>query len=67
VVWEQFKYPWDACGYRIFQSEVVGAVKILEEENIYNPMLRPNGRWFAADIDMAIFAFLQRKSKKCGW
>jgi hypothetical protein len=67
IVWENFKYPWNARGYRLLQVDVMSAAKNLEENAIGNPMNRPNGRWFAADVDMAVFAFLQRKRKSCGW
>ena len=67
VVWEEFKYSWNPKGYRMLQSDVMDAAKRLEENNIANPMLRSNGRWFAGDVDMAIFACLQRNAKKPGW
>ena len=51
----------------MIQSEVMSAVRRLEEINISNPMNRANGCWFAGDVDMAIFACLQRKVKKPGW
>jgi hypothetical protein len=45
----------------------MNAAKNLEENGMKNPMNRPNGRWFAADVDMAVFALLQRKKRSCGW
>lgn len=66
IVWEEFKYPWNPRGYRVLQSDVMRAAKQLEENNIPNPMNRLNGCWFAGDVDMAIFACLQRKAKKTG-
>jgi len=67
VVWENFKYPWDAKGYRLLQADVMKVAKALTESQVHNPMNRPDGRWYAADVDMAIFAHLQRQAKKDGW
>jgi len=67
VVWEEFKYSWNPRGYRVLQSDVMRAAKQLEENNIPNPMNRSNGCWFAGDVDLAIFACLQRKTEKTGW
>jgi len=48
----------------MLQSDVIRAAKRLEKNSIANPMNIPNGCWFAGDVDIAIFACLQRKAKK---
>jgi len=71
VMKRQFKYPdndvLDTKGYKLFQKDVIEIAKLLQENHIPNPINRPNGCWFAGDVDMAIFACLQRKAKKPGW
>jgi len=34
----------------------------LQRESIYNPMQRENNRWFAADVEMALFAYFKNLS-----
>ena len=67
VVWETFKYPWDPRGYRLLVSDVILAAKVLEENQIRNPISRPDGKWYAADVDMAVFACLQVRVQARGW
>ncbi len=67
IVWDKFKYSWDTRGYRLLQVDIMNIAKSLEENGIKNPMSRQNGQWYAADVDMAVFAFLQREKRSCGW
>jgi hypothetical protein len=54
-----FKYRKDAAGYCRLQKDAINAAHALERAGVFNPMQRPDGRWYAADIDMAVYAFIK--------
>jgi hypothetical protein len=62
-----FRYDQTAEGYQQLCQDSLEAAKILEKRNIQNPMGRLNGRWFAADIEMAIFAQIQYDANRPGY
>lgn len=49
------KYLEDFDSYEQFSRDCLEVAKILENNKIKNPMNRDNGKWYAADIEMAIF------------
>jgi hypothetical protein len=54
-----FKYRKDANGYCRLQKDTISAARKLEQADVFNPMARPGGRWYAADVDMAVYAFIK--------
>jgi hypothetical protein len=58
-MWENFRYVFAPSGYEEFASDCLGIGKTLEKQKIYNPMNRAKGRWFAGDVEMALFAHLR--------
>lgn len=64
---EKLKYPENSKGYRQLHFDFTQVARELEKNKIPNPMDRPNGRWYVADVDMAVFAYLQVKLEKPGW
>lgn len=66
-IWKEFKYHWNEKGYKNLCDDVMEIAKSLVKNGIRNPVQRAGGKWFAADIDMAVFAYLQHRAKKSGW
>jgi hypothetical protein len=64
---KEFKYSEDSKGYRKLHSETMQIARLLEANKKLNPMERPDGKWYAGDVDMAIFASIQRKNRKPSW
>jgi hypothetical protein len=67
TIWECFRYPWNAEGYRLLHQDVMQVARTLEKNQINNPVIRSGFKWYAADVDLAIFAFLQNQARKTGW
>jgi len=63
----EFGYSEDSSGYYLYQRDVMETAMVLEQSKIDNPLFRIDNRWFAADVDMALFAYLQQRSGKPGW
>ena len=59
---EKFNYQEDLTGYKLLYIDVSHAAQALQMAKIYNPMKRSEGRWYAGDVDMAIFAFIKKDS-----
>jgi hypothetical protein len=53
---EAFGHPLDADGYRCLSSDCIKIARKLRECGVRNPMNRPEGEWFAADVEMGLFA-----------
>jgi hypothetical protein len=52
-------YRYDARGYGRFAGDCLSIAKTLQECEADNPVARANGRWYAADVEMALFALLR--------
>ena len=57
VVSDNLGYNLNIFGYESYSLDCSKLAKYLEDAEVENPMER-NGQWFAADIDMGVFAFL---------
>jgi len=51
-------YTFNAEGYEQLVKDCATIAGALEKAAIPNPMNRPNNRWFAGEIDMALFTYL---------
>lgn len=54
-------YTYDVDGYAELADDLAMLARALEANAIPNPRDRPNGRWFAGDVDMALFAWVRRE------
>lgn len=59
IISEELSYPLDTNGFKKYTSDCIEIGLILERERIINPMNR-GGRWFAGDVDMVVFAHINR-------
>jgi hypothetical protein len=56
-------YTLDVCGYKYFSDDCLRIAKVLQRYEVSNPVQgRDTGKWFAADVEMALFSHV-RKSK----
>ena len=56
---KQLGYAYSVDGYFLWTADCLSASEMLETSHVPNPMERPVGRWYPADVDMAVFAHLQ--------
>lgn len=56
------KYPFDPEGYAQFSGDCLEIASNLQKNRIVNPRAREAGKWFAADVEGAIFEYLQTKT-----
>lgn len=54
------QYAFNPQGYRQLSEDCLCIAARLLDRQIVNPMNREDGRWFAADVEMATFAYLNR-------
>jgi hypothetical protein len=57
---KNFNYPHNFQGYSEFASDCSTVGAQLKASGIENPMGRDEARWFTSDVEMALFAFLNR-------
>lgn len=67
VVRDRLGYSEDAMSYRLLCDEASEAAGALTNDGVHNPMCRADGVWYVADVDMAVFCFLQKKGMASGW
>jgi hypothetical protein len=51
-------YPFTATGYQAIAADCATIAAALTKRHIENPIARPFGQWFASDVDMALYAYL---------
>ncbi len=62
IIWYGIgKYSFNPNGYEQFSRDCLEVADILQRKGIVNPLGREAGKWFAADIEMAIFEYLRSK------
>jgi hypothetical protein len=59
LVSRKLAYRYDARGYGRFAGDCLLIAKTLQECGVDNPVARANGRWYVADVEMALFALLR--------
>jgi len=52
---EHLDYPLNARGYRRFARDCRRVAEALEQHKVSNPVPRPSGVWFVADVEMALY------------
>jgi hypothetical protein len=66
IIWEGIgKYSFNPQGYKQFSEKCLDVANLLEKNGLRNPMEREGGKWFAADVEMAIFKYLELKNNSC--
>ncbi|MBI5291440.1 MAG: hypothetical protein HY872_06145 [Chloroflexi bacterium] len=51
-------YEFNPSGFAALARDCLAVAQILQQHGISNPMQREMGRWFVADVEMALFAHL---------
>jgi hypothetical protein len=57
----RLEYDYDADGYGALSEDLVHLARRLTSRGVQNPMRRPRGAWWPADVDMAIFAWIRTR------
>ena len=60
ILHEVLPYPFDASGYATFARDCSLLPKLLAENQIVNPKHREGRVWFVADVEGAIFKFVDQ-------
>jgi hypothetical protein len=53
-------YSFTVTGYQLFATDCATIAEALTNRHIENPVVRPCNQWFAGDVDMALFAYLNK-------
>ena len=56
-------YSLDSRGYRRFSADCLQVARLLERLGVRNPVGRQGGKWFAADVEMALFVCVKEISR----
>lgn len=54
---ENLGYPLDSRGYQRFADDCQKAAALLHRLGVRNPLGRAGGKWFPADVEMALFVY----------
>jgi len=60
IIHKQLKYSSSPNGYLKYSRDTKEICQMLENNKIVNPMNRDNQAWYCADVDMGIFAYIQK-------
>jgi hypothetical protein len=61
IISKKLGYTLDAQGYKQFSDECLRIAEALQQYRVSNPIGREGGKWFAADVEMALFAYLRER------
>jgi hypothetical protein len=61
---EKLGYPLDSRGYQRFSRDCQKVATLLQRHGERNPLGRDDGKWFAADVEMALFVFIKESSRR---
>jgi hypothetical protein len=64
VLMQRLTYPSDSSGYQEFAEDCFLIASRLYASGTENPLGRERGQWFAADVEMALFAHFNRNEWK---
>jgi len=59
-------YPSDLNGYASFAADCRRLGQVLAERGAFNPWPSRDGRWFAADVEAAVFSFVRLEAGDWG-
>ena len=60
IISNNLGYASDEHGYKRFSDDCLRIAETLERHGVANPMDRESGKWFAADVEMALFTYLRK-------
>ena len=60
---EKLGYPLDSRGYQRFSDDCQKVAALLQRLGVRNPLGRDGGKWFAADVEMALFVYVKEISR----
>jgi len=66
ILREALPYSFNANGYALFAQDCMEVAETLKIKKIVNPQERPQGLWFAADVEAGIFASVRGLTNKAG-
>ena len=61
IISNNLGYASDEHGYKRFSDDCLRIAETLEQHGVANPMGRESGKWFAADVEMALFTHLRNE------
>jgi hypothetical protein len=61
IISNNLGYASDEHGYKRFSDDCLRIAKALKQHGVCNPMGRESGKWFAADVEMALFTYLRKR------
>lgn len=61
ILSEQLGYPLNVAGYRHFSDDCLKIARWLQRSGVQNPVDREDGRWFAADVEMALYVHVKEQ------
>jgi hypothetical protein len=60
---EKLGYALDSRGYQRFSDDCQKVTALLQRLGVPNPIGRDGGKWFAADVEMALFVYVKESSR----
>ena len=58
IISQRLNYSFTTQGYELFAGDCAKIGMFLEDNRVTNPMKRVDNKWYAADVEMALFAHL---------
>jgi len=60
---EKLGYPLDSRGFLHFSDDCQKVAALLQQREIRNPLGRAGGKWYPADVEMALFVYGKESSR----
>jgi len=60
IISSRLRYGFTPSGYKELSDDCAKIARTLQANRVFNPMNRHNERWFAADVEMAVFAHINK-------
>ena len=60
---ETLGYPLDSRGYQRFADDCQEVAALLQQLGVCNPMGRDGGKWYPADVEMALFVYVKESRR----
>jgi hypothetical protein len=61
ILSEQLAYPLNVAGYRRFSDDCLRLARWLNGCGVLNPIRRKDDKWFAADVEMALYVHVKEQ------
>jgi hypothetical protein len=61
---ETLGYPLSSRGYQRFSEDCQKAAALLQRLGVHNPLGRADGKWYPADVEMALFVYVKENRQK---